>query len=107
MLTLSTLIQQLVRATLPQTRSLLPNDIKITVEILTIIIEILENNYNDSDINEVSCIIHVYVTCYCSNLLSLQVLDGTIDVVNNLLYDSNREGWRVLQTVRDIKYLRA
>ena len=53
-LTVTTLIQQLVRATLPQTHSLLPNDLKASVRVLTIVIEILENNYNGSDINEVS-----------------------------------------------------
>lgn len=44
--------------------------------------------------------------------LSLQVIDGIIDVINNLLYDNNREGWRVLQTVSSsydsqIEYSRA
>lgn len=50
----TTLIQQLVQATLPQTQSLLPNDLKASVRVLTIVIEILENNYNGSDINEVN-----------------------------------------------------
>lgn len=54
MLQINTLLQQLVRATLPQTHSLLPNDLKASVRLLTFIIEILENNYNGSDINEVS-----------------------------------------------------
>ena len=54
MLPIITLIQQLVRATLPQTHSLLPNDLKASVRLLTFVIEILENNYNGSDINEVS-----------------------------------------------------
>ena len=31
--------------------------------------------------------------------LSFQVIDGIIDIINNLLYDNNREGWRILQTV--------
>ena len=57
-LPVTTLIQQLVRATLPQTHSLLPNDLKASVRVLTIVIEILENNYNGSDINEVSIIIY-------------------------------------------------
>lgn len=43
-----------MRATLPQTRSLLPNDLKSAVRTLTIVIEILESKYNGSDINEVS-----------------------------------------------------
>ncbi len=54
MLPIITLIQRLVRATLPQTRSLLPNDLKSAVRTLTIVIEILESKYNGSDINEVS-----------------------------------------------------
>ena len=56
-LPITTLIQQLVRATLPQTRSLLPNDLKVSVRVLTIIIETLESNYNGSDVSEVSSII--------------------------------------------------
>ena len=53
-LPITTLIQQLVHATLPQTRSLLPNDLKASVRVLTIVIETLESNYNGSDVNEVS-----------------------------------------------------
>ena len=56
-LPITTLIQQLVRATLPQTRSLLPNDLKASVRILTIIIETLESNYNGSDVSEVSIVL--------------------------------------------------
>lgn len=51
---ITTLIQQLVRATLPQTYSLLPNDIKASVQVVTIVIETLESNYNGSEVNEVS-----------------------------------------------------
>lgn len=40
------LTQQLVRATLPQNRSLLPNDLQASTRILTTVLEVLENNDN-------------------------------------------------------------
>ena len=40
------LTQQLVQATLPQNRSLLPNDLQASTRILTTVLEVLENNNN-------------------------------------------------------------
>ena len=40
------LAQQLVQATLPQNRSLLPNDLQASTRILTTVLEVLENNDN-------------------------------------------------------------
>lgn len=40
------LTQQLVLATLPKNRSLLPNDLQASTRILTTVLEVLENNNN-------------------------------------------------------------
>ena len=41
--------QQLVRATLPQNYPLVPNDLQVSTRVLTIVIEVLENNGNATD----------------------------------------------------------
>ena len=41
--------QQLIQATMPQNRSLLPNDLQVSTRVLTNIIEVLENNENATD----------------------------------------------------------
>ena len=65
-LPITALILQLVQATLPQTRSLLPNDLQASVRVLTIVIEVLESNYNSNDTNEVNiCWIPKKRNVYC------------------------------------------
>ena len=40
------LTQQLIEATVPQNRSLLPNDLQASTRVLTSVLEVLENNEN-------------------------------------------------------------
>ena len=40
------IIEQLIQATEPQTRSLLPNDLQISTRVLSTVISILEDNKN-------------------------------------------------------------
>ena len=40
------LTQQLIQATEPQNRSLLPNDLQVSTRVLTTVLQVLENNEN-------------------------------------------------------------
>ena len=55
------LIQQLIEATQPQNQSLLPNDLQITSRVLSIVVEVLNNNNITNEVLYSHTGMHVYV----------------------------------------------
>lgn len=60
------LTQQLIEATQPQNRSLLPNDLQASTRILTTVLQVLEDN--DNATTDLVCICTHYL-CFCSMIM--------------------------------------
>ena len=91
-----------MQVTLPQNHSgsLLPNDLEASSRILSSVIEVLESNDNATD--TVSILFFLFLTLKSIILAVyyfLQILENVINVFDNVLDDSNMEGWRTLQHV--------
>jgi hypothetical protein len=95
------LTQQLAQATLPRNQSLLPNDLQTSSEILSTIVDVLESNNVTNNVRIIIANGYVFTqnTNFVIITISVPCAQNVIDVFNNILDDSNREGWRVLQTV--------
>lgn len=90
--------QRLIEVTVPQNKSLLPNDLRASARILTAVVDVLENN---NATNEVRIkLFSAFILCTSIWYVSQDV----VEVFNNILDDSNREGWRSLQSVSPLTH---
>ena len=92
-----------MQATQPQndSGSLLPNDLEASSRILSSVIEVLESNDNVTDTVSILFLFLILKSIDFGCVLFLQILENVINVFDNVLDDSNMEGWRTLQNVSE------